>query len=94
MLTYNAAFDSRILGNEFQRLDRAWKAFAPHLGAKARRRWGCIMELYAQYVGEWSARYEDYRLQPLPGGDHSALGDARAVLRRMAETFREREVKL
>jgi DNA polymerase-3 subunit epsilon len=45
------------------------------------------MKRYAQFVGEWSERYEDYRYQPLPGGDHRALGDARAalaVLRRMA----------
>lgn len=54
----------------------------------ARRQWRCLMDLYAQFVGDWSDYHEDYRWQPLPGGDHSALGDAQAalaVLRRMAE---------
>lgn len=46
------------------------------------------MELYSQWVGQWSSYHHSYRWQPLPGGDHSALGDCRAclkVLQMMAE---------
>ena len=45
------------------------------------------MRRYAAYVGEPSKR-GGYRSQKLPGGDHTAIGDARATLRlieRMAE---------
>lgn len=55
-----------------------------------RKRWRCAMELYAVWAGEWSDYHGSYRWQPLPGGDHSALGDARACLRvleRMAEAY-------
>jgi len=46
------------------------------------------MEMYAQWVGQWSSYHHNYRWQRLPGGDHSALGDAKAclkVLQMMAE---------
>ena len=45
------------------------------------------METYAEWVGEWSDYFGSYKWQPLPGGDHDAVGDAQAalaVLRRMA----------
>lgn len=41
----------------------------------------CVMEAYAQYCGYWSWRHHSYKWQPLPGGDHTALGDCRATLR-------------
>ncbi len=50
--------------------------------------------LYAAYVGDWSAYHGTYRWQPLPGGDHTAVGDGRAVLallKRMAGTLLEQE---
>ncbi|GAB4203508.1 MAG: hypothetical protein OHK0022_27710 [Roseiflexaceae bacterium] len=56
--------------------------------SRAGRQWRCLMRLYGEFVGEWSSYHGDYRFQRLPGGDHTALGDARAalaVLRRMAE---------
>ncbi len=40
----------------------------------------CVMEKYARFVGEWSQYWGNYRYQPLLGGDHTALGDCRAVL--------------
>ena len=47
-------------------------------------RWCCTMDLYAADVGEPGPKdfggVGDYRFQPLPGGDHTALGDARATL--------------
>lgn len=47
-----------------------------------------IMALYSAYVGEYSGRHKAYKWQSLPGGDHSALGDAIALVKliyRMAE---------
>jgi hypothetical protein len=42
--------------------------------------WECAMRAFAAYVGERSKR-GGYRNQKLVGGDHTALGDARATLR-------------
>lgn len=47
---------------------------------------GCIMRWFAQFYGEWGRG--QYKWQRLTGGDHTALGDARAalaLLRKMAE---------
>lgn len=84
IVTYNSSFDAGILSNEVARLTgyRTAEAWRRSL------RWRCAMELYAAYVGDYSDYHHDYRWQPLPGGDHSALGDAqacRAVLEQMAE---------
>lgn len=49
--------------------------------------WECAMLRYAEFVGDWSERRQSYRWQRLEGGDHSAIGDARAclaVIREMA----------
>jgi DNA polymerase III subunit epsilon len=91
VVVYNADFDTRML---FQTLHLAFnvnKVDDPlHLvpresdgertrfGAEA---WECAMLQYAAYVGDWSDYHGNYRYQKLPGGDHSALGDARATLR-------------
>lgn len=83
VVTYNADFDANTLYNEVARLTgyrtaETWRRSV---------RWRCAMELYAQWYGDWSDRHQSYRWQPLAGGDHSALGDARAcraVLQRMA----------
>lgn len=99
VITYNAAFDSGVIANElarryitqtgesdfFNALSKA-RAKAKHsLRTKA---WRCAMELYAVWWGEWSVYHESYKYQRLPGGNHSAIGDAlacRDVLRLMAE---------
>lgn len=93
VITYNAAFDRSILYNELCRY--AETQLEPHpvepvALATAHLRasdWACAMHLYAQWVGEWSAKHERYRWHRLPGGDHSAVGDCRAtiaVLQRVA----------
>lgn len=82
IVTYNASFDQGILQNELLRLGGGWDvtyARAASQLALKRPRWRCAMELYAQFCGEWSDYHGNYRWQPLPGGDHSALGDARAT---------------
>ena len=40
----------------------------------------CAMRQYAKYCGEWNSYYNNFKWQPLSGGDHSALGDCRATL--------------
>lgn len=47
-------------------------------------RYTCAMEEYAAFIGE-PRRGEGFRWQPLPGGDHSALGDCLASLRVLRE---------
>jgi DNA polymerase-3 subunit epsilon len=90
IITYNARFDRNILCNELLRLHgtETWQQVR---AARDRwleaMRWGCAMELYARWVSEWSDAHRSYRWQPLPGGDHTALGDALAtldLLKRMA----------
>lgn len=44
----------------------------------------CLMEMYAEYWGEWSEYHESYRWQKL-GGDHSAIGDCLAALKMLEE---------
>lgn len=40
---------------------------------------------YSQFVGDWDRYRNAYRWQKLWGGDHTALGDCRATLARIAE---------
>ena len=81
VVIYNASYDVRVLANCCR------SAKLPFLGLKDRA--CCAMLWYAQYVGEWHDYYESYIWQKLPGGDHTALGDCRAVLgiiKEMAES--------
>lgn len=93
VVTYNASFDRGIFQNEIARLARQEAEAGGLLGMEAHSfglqavrtwckaiRWRCAMELWSQFVGDWSEYHQSYRWQPLPGGDHSALGDARACL--------------
>src|SRR5215203_3403340 len=81
VIVYNASYDRRV-----------WNAAVGRLGARAALAgdlppWECAMRAFAAYVGERSKR-GGYKSQKLSGGDHAAIGDARATLRvieRMAE---------
>jgi len=81
VIVYNASYDRRV-----------WDAAVRRLGARAALAgelapWECAMRAFAVYVGERSKR-GGYKNQKLVGGDHTALGDARATLHlieRMAE---------
>jgi len=81
VVVYNASYDRRV-----------WDAAVGRLGARAALAgeltpWECAMRAFAAYVGERSKR-GGYKNQKLPGGEHTAIGDARATLRlieRMAE---------
>jgi DNA polymerase-3 subunit epsilon len=74
IIVYNASYDRRV-----------WDAEVRSLGARGTLTgelpaWECAMRRYAAYMSEPSKR-GGYRSQKLPGGDHSALGDALATLR-------------
>ncbi len=82
VVVYNASYDRRV-----------WDAAVRSLGARGTLAgelpsWECAMRRYAAYVGEPSKR-GGYRSQKLPGGDHSALGDALATLRLIEEMAAE-----
>jgi DNA polymerase III epsilon subunit-like protein len=89
MAIYNAEFDQRLMAQSHaaHRLRWTWPANA----------FTCIMLLYAQYRGEWNAKYGNYRWHSLEVAQiqcglslpnaHRAQADAllaRAVLRHMA----------
>ena len=74
IVTYNAAYDRRILA-------QTCKAHGlPELPALG---WQCAMEMYAAWFGEWSEHHQSYRYKPLEGGDHTAVGDCQATLAAM-----------
>ncbi len=81
VVVYNAPYDRRV-----------WDAAVRSLGARGSLAgelpaWECAMRCYTAYVGEPSKR-GGYRSQKLPGGDHTALGDALATLRLIQEMAR------
>lgn len=75
VLIYNAPFDVRCLEETCRVHELAPVTFKAE----------CIMRWYAKWYGEVGSR--GYKWQQLAGGDHSAVGDAKAaldLLRRMA----------
>lgn len=76
IITYNRDFDLRMWRQTQRRYG------LPKAGTG---QWGCAMLMYAAYYGEWSDYHADYRWQPLPGGNHTALGDASATLELIKE---------
>lgn len=78
VIVYNASYDRRVWDTEIRNLG-ARGALVGELPP-----WECAMRRYAAYVGEPSKR-GGYRSQKLPGGDHSALGDALATLQLIKE---------
>lgn len=71
VVIYNKAFDWPIFRYEL------WRFNCPKFPVKAIN---CAMLVYAQFIGDWSNYWKSYRWQPLPGGDHTALGDCLATL--------------
>jgi len=71
VLIYNSAFDIKIL-NYCCKLHGL-----PILKLKERSE--CLMEWAAQWRGDWSNYYKDYKYFPLPDGNHRALGDSLAA---------------
>ena len=73
VIIFNAEFDMRMLRStcRHNEMTLSWGRFGD---------WRCLMTLDAQHYGEWSHYHKSYKWQRLEGGDHSALGDARAAL--------------
>jgi len=93
---YNASYDIRIL-RQSARAHLVEKKFEIGMWCA----WNCVMELYAEYFGDWSEYYQSYRWQKL--GDaasqceivtpklHRAMADAeitRLILIHMANNGR------
>lgn len=80
LIIYNSSFDLAAI-------KRSIKANRPQEKLKfGKLQAHCLMLQYAEFYGDWSDKYEDYKYQPLNGG-HRALGDCLAaldVLREMA----------
>jgi len=72
ILIYNAEFDIIILNYccELYNLSIL----------KLQKRSEFLMEWAAQWRGDWSNNYKDYKYFPLPDGNHRALGDCIAAL--------------
>ena len=74
VVVYNASYDRRV-----------WDASVRRLGARAALAgelapWECAMRAFAAYVGERSKRGGS-KSHKVSGGDHTAIGNARATLR-------------
>lgn len=71
VVVYNADFDTMIL-----------EGTCRHYGLPTieAAEYDCAMIAFARYCGEWSDYFGDFKWQPLPGGDHTAIGDCRATL--------------
>lgn len=76
-IAFHASHERTVLSAELARIDGSNENAAWLRSIK----WRCIMLMYAEFVGEWSEHHGNYQYQPLPGGDHSALGDCCATLR-------------
>lgn len=72
VVIYNADYDTRMIYQSGKLY-----AYLPVILADS---WECAMEKYAAYIDEWNEYHGNYRWQRLPGGDHSARGDALATL--------------
>ena len=88
VLAYNADFDAGVIARHTREL---WGYTAPTLAWNKRISWLDLMEPYAAVVGQWHDYYRSYTWQPLPGGDHTAVGDCRAALDVLKEMASEHQ---
>ncbi|MGI5488444.1 3'-5' exonuclease [Microtetraspora malaysiensis] len=84
VIVYNSRYDGRLLRAEVARVRSLDYAMAWSRGFS----WKCAMTVYGWFRGQWDERRGDWRRHALPGGDHNAVGDCRAVLR-LIETMAE-----
>lgn len=76
VVIYNAEFDTGRLWYDCQRCD------LPQL-EKLFSKVECAMQWYAAWYGDWHSYYQNFKWQPLAGGNHRALGDCLACLDRI-----------
>lgn len=77
VVIYNAEFDEAMIAGDCERFGIQHAPFDTT----------CAMLMYAQFYGQWSSYWGNYKWQPLNGG-HTALEDCRAcleVIREMAK---------
>lgn len=81
IIVWNAPYDRRVMREAVHRY-RDEETGAPLDDQRAIEgwKWECAMRHYSRYVAEYARGYDDWRYQKLPGGDHTAIGDARATL--------------
>lgn len=89
VIIYNAQYDLGILRNELHRYytttkpDHVGNGEHPYVNQwrnDVSAEFECAMQRYAAWVGDWSSWHGSYTWPALKGGDHSALGDCRAVV--------------
>jgi hypothetical protein len=86
VVAYNADFDYGAMRSALERAwdpageIRSWDRADWSRAWVDRAKWVDAMPRYSAWVGEWSDYHGDFRWQRLPGGDHSAMGDCRALL--------------
>lgn len=83
IVSYNAKFDRKMYLRSYKQAG----------GYFPSGEWNCAMLEYAKLVGEWNDYYDNYRWQPLEGGDHSALGDCKATLELIRSMAQEVKLK-
>jgi len=71
LLVYNLAYDTRLI-NQTIEIDEINYNFSV--------KGYCIMQLYAQYTGQWNPISNEYRFKKLPNSNHTAQGDCLATL--------------
>ncbi|MER5876140.1 3'-5' exonuclease [Streptomyces sp. NPDC001910] len=97
VLIYNRGFDVGRLRHELTLHYRKAEHDDPTAAATAwldAVRFEDVMIPYSTWCGDWSDYWGGYAWQPLPGGEHRALGDCRAtvtVLRMMATDDDDRD---
>jgi len=95
IVIYNASYDVSMLissrasagGPYLTDIKTWWDRYSPAEQEIRQMKTTCAMEWWSQFIGDWSDYFGNYKFQKLPGGDHTALGDARAtlaVIKRMA----------
>ena len=72
LVIYNAGFDIRMMQQSAIACGVALLEFPCD--------WNDAMDQYSRWYGEWSDYHGSFKWQRLPGGDHTALGDCKAVL--------------
>ncbi len=81
IIVWNAPYDRRVMSEAVHRY-RDEETGAPLDDRRVIEgwKWECAMRHYSRFVAEYASGYDDWRYQKLPGGDHTAIGDARATL--------------
>ena len=80
VIIYNAGFDTRIINNACTAFNLPYIEFNTE----------CAMLWYSQYCGEWHHYYKNFTWQPLPRGEHTALGDCLATLKVIKEMAKDK----